>query len=64
LTLAGFEAFDFSGNFQLTEAKEANYGSAAQKSKICGNTIEKKGKYKRDGLIRIERKRNLKRASD
>lgn len=52
MTLAGFEAFDFSGSFQLTEAEEANYGSVAQKSEARGNTMEKNGTYKRHGLIR------------
>lgn len=42
LTLAGSEAFDFSGSAQLTEAEEANYGSEAQKPEACGNTMGKK----------------------
>lgn len=52
LTLAGSEAFDFSGSVQLTEAEEANYGSVAQKPEACGNTMGKNETYKRHGLIK------------
>lgn len=52
LTLAGSEAFDFSGSIQLTEAEEANYRSAAQKPGACGNTMGKNETYKRHALIK------------
>lgn len=52
LTLAGFEAFDFSGSVQLTEAEEANYRSETQKPEACGNTMGKNETYKRHALIK------------
>lgn len=44
----------FTGSFQLTQAKEANYESAAQDSKAHGNTVEKKMEaYERRGFNQI-----------